>query len=240
MPMTTTPSLRLKDKIALVTGASRGIGAAVAKCFAREGAHVILVARTISGLEAVDDEIQKAGGSATLVPFDLLHYNKIDELGSIIFERFKRLDILAGIAGIAGALTPVGHINPEIFDKVMGVNCTANLRLIRSMDALLKASPAGRAMFITSGLTQDIQPYWGTYATGKAALEVVVETYAAETKGTNLRVNLVDPGHVATRMRAQLMPGENPATLRQPEEVAEHFVDLAAEECVLHGQRVKI
>lgn len=238
--MTTITPLRLKDKIALVTGASRGIGAAIAKRFAQEGAHVILVARTISGLEAVDDVIQKAGGSATLVPLDLLQYNKIDELGGVIFERFKRLDILVGNAGMMGMLTPVGHIKPETFDKVMGVNCIANWRLIRSMDALLKASPAGRALFVTSGVTQHIHPYWGTYAISKAALEMVVNTYAAETAGSTLRVNLVDPGVIATRLRAEIMPGENPAMLRQPEQITDRFVELAAEECSLHGQRIKL
>lgn len=229
-------SLRLKDKIALVTGASRGIGAAVAKRYAKEGAHVILVARTSGALEAVDDEIQAAGGSATLVPLDLLEYDKIDALGQAIFERFGRLDILVGNAAMLGMLTPVGHIKPSAWEKVMGLNVTANWRLIRSMDALLKAAPAGRALFVTSGVTESIHPYWGAYAVSKAALEALVKTYAAEVATSSLKVNLVDPGVVATRMRAEAMPGENPATLPSPEAITEIFVRLAEESCAVNGQ----
>lgn len=231
---------RLKDKIALITGASRGIGAAVAKRYAREGAHVILVARTSGALEAVDDVIQKEGGSATLVPLDLLQYDKIDELGQAIFERFGRLDILVGNAGMLGTLAPIGHVKPAIWDKVMGVNVTANWRLIRSMDALLKASPAGRALFVTSGITQGIFPYWGAYATSKAALETLVKTYAAEVEDSTLRVNLVDPGIVATRMRAEAMPGENPANLPSPDDITEVFVRLAESSYTLNGQNVAV
>lgn len=225
--MSNISSKPLKDKIALVTGASRGIGAAVAKRYARAGAHVILVARTSGALEAVDDQIQKEGGSATLVPLDLLEYDKIDELGKAIFERFGRLDILVGNAGMLGTLTPIGHVRPAIWEKVMGLNVTANWRLIRSMDALLKASPAGRALFVTAAVTQQVTPYWGLYATSKAALEMLVKTYAAEVEGTALKVSLVDPGIVATRLRAEAMPGEDPAMLAAPEDITDIFMKLA-------------
>ncbi len=234
--MSTYASSRLKDKIALITGASRGIGAAVARRYAREGAHVVLVARTSGALEVLDDQIQAEGGKATLVPLDLLHYDKIDALGQAIFERFGQLDIVVGNAGMLGMLSPVGHIRPDIWEKVMAVNVTANWRLIRSMDALLKASPAGRALFVTSGITQGVFPYWGAYATSKAALEVLVKTYAAEVENSSLKVNLVDPGIVATRMRAEAMPGENPATLPSPEDITEVFVALAEESNRINGQ----
>ena len=228
--------MRLENKHALITGASRGIGAAIAKKFAAEGAHVILVARTIGGLEEVDDTIRRAGGKTTLVPLDLHDYAKIDELGGIIAERYGKLDILVGNAGILGMLSPLGHILPKVWDDVMAVNVTANWRLIRSMDVLLRAAPAGRAMFVTSGVTKSVHPYWGAYATSKAALEMMVQIYAAELATTNVRANLIDPGAVATMMRAQALPGEDPARLPKPDEVMDVFVRLAEASSTANGQ----
>lgn len=230
---------KLSGKIALITGASRGIGAAVAKRYAAEGAHVILVARTVSGLEETDDAIKAAGGEATLVPLDLLEYNKIDELGGIIAKRFGKLDILVGNAGILGVLSPVSHITPSIWDKTIATNLTANFRLIRSFDSLLRQSEAGRAIFVTSGVTQMDAPYWAAYAASKAGLEELVKTYAAELKQTNVKVNLVDPGIVRTKMRAEAMPGEDVNTVPAPESVTDVFVKLALASFSENGTIVK-
>lgn len=220
-------SARLQGKIALVTGASRGIGAAVAKRYAAEGAHVLLLARTIGGLEEVDDAIQTAGGTATIVPCDLKEGAKIDELGGVIAKRYGKLDILVGNAGLLGVLSPVGHIPPNTWDDVFNVNVTANYRLLRSFDALLKQSDAGRALFVTSGIAHVNAPNWSAYAASKAALEKLVECYAEEVNHTNIRVNLVNPGEVATRMHKQAMPGIDESTLPKPEDVTEVFVELA-------------
>ncbi len=230
---------RLQDRIALVTGASRGIGRAVALRFAQEGAHVIAVARTQGGLEELDDEIQMVGGTATLVPADLGDHAKIDHMGAAIFERFGRLDVLVGNAAILGILSPVGHVDPETWDQVMRINVTANWRLIRSFDPLLRMSESGRAIFVTSGAAAHPTAYWGPYATSKAALEMMVLTYAAEVKKTPLRVNLIDPGIVRTAMRAEAFPGEDPMTLKTPEEITGLFVDLAAPDCPSHGEIVR-
>lgn len=227
---------RLEGKIALVTGASRGIGAAVAKKYAEEGAHVILVARTVSGLEEVDDYIKSVGGKATIVPLDLLQYDKIDELGAIIMERFGRLDILVGNAGALGVLSPVGHITPSVWEKTFGLNVTANFRLIRSFDMLLKQSKAGRAIFVTSGITKGDFPFWACYKATKSALESLVTTYALENKNTNIKANLVDPGVVATKMRAEAMPGEDASKLKQPDDIAGKFVDLAVDSLQDNGK----
>jgi NAD(P)-dependent dehydrogenase (short-subunit alcohol dehydrogenase family) len=228
--------MRLKDRIALITGASRGIGAAVAKRFAAEGAHVILVARTVGGLEEVDDAIQQVGGTATLVPLDLMEYAKIDELGGLIAQRYGKLDILVGNAGVLGTLSPLAHITPKTWEKVMALNFTANWRLIRSFDALLQAAPAGRAMFVTSGVTKRIHPYWGAYASSKAALEMLVKTYAAENATTSVRANLIDPGAVATKMYAAAMPGADLEQISKPEDITELFVKLAEVSCTFNGQ----
>lgn len=230
---------RLEGRIALITGASRGIGAAVAKCFAAEGAHVVLVARTVGGLEEVDDTIQAVGGSATLVPLDLKEFEQIDRLGAALYERYKRLDILVGNAAQLGVLSPLGHIDPPIWEEVMAVNVTANWRLIRSADPLLRASDAGRAIFVTSGVADGVFPYWGAYAASKAALEMMVRTYAGEMSKTRVRVNLLDPGEVRTAMRAQAFPGEDPMTLPHPDEIAPHFVELASPDCTRHGEVVR-
>jgi len=216
----------LGDRIALVTGASRGIGRATALALARAGAHVVAVARTVGGLEELDDAIKAAGGSATLVPLDLKDYQGIDRLGLALHERFRRLDALVGNAGILGPLSPLDHVEATAWDEVMAVNVTANWRLIRAMDRLLKCSDAGRVVFVSSGIASLALAYWGPYAVSKAALEALARTYAAETATTNVRVNLFTPGPIRTRMRAQAMPGEDPMTLDTPEQVAEHLLGL--------------
>lgn len=231
---------RLSGRIALITGASRGIGAAVAKRFAAEGAHVILTARTVGGLEEVDDAIRSATGqSATLVPLDLRKTDQIDQLGYSIYERFKRLDILVGNAGVLETLGPIAQFEPKLWDRVMTVNVTANYRLIRTADRLLRASDAGRAIFVTSGAAQAPYPYWGPYAASKAALEMMVRSYAMEIASSNLRVNLLDPGVVATKLRVQAFPGEDQSTLTQPDSITDAFVALAEPACTRHGDIVK-
>jgi NAD(P)-dependent dehydrogenase (short-subunit alcohol dehydrogenase family) len=217
---------RLSGRVALVTGASRGIGYAVASAIAAEGAHVVALARTVGGLEELDDVIRIAGGTATLVPADLRDYPALDRLGAALFERFGKLDIFIGNGGILGRLTPLAHVDPKLWDEVMAVNVTANWRLIRSLDLLLRQSDSGRALFVTSGVARRVPAYWGPYAVSKAALEALVKTYAAETATTNLRVNLVSPGPVRTRMRAEAMPGEDPETLPPPEAVAAALLPL--------------
>ena len=216
----------LQDRIALVTGASRGIGHSVALALARAGAHVIAVARTVGGLEELDDEIQKIGGSATLVPLDLKDMDGIARLGGALFDRYKKLDVLVGNAGILGPLSPLSHVEPKAFDEVMAVNVTANWQLIRCMEPLLVQSDAGRAVFVTSGSGWTCRAYWGPYAISKAALNAMVQTWAAENMTTRLRVNLLTPGPIRTRMRAQAMPGEDPMTLETPEKVADHIVEM--------------
>ncbi len=231
---------RLRDRIALVTGASRGIGAAVARRFAHEGAHVVLAARTVGGLEEADDAIRAAGGSATLVPLDLADGDAIDRLGRALYERFKRLDVLAACAGDLGTLTPVSHIRPAEWDRVIAVNLTANYRLIRSLDPLLRASPSGRAIFVTSGAARGPRAYWGTYAVSKAGIEMLAGIYADETRQSHLRVNLIDPGRVRTKMRAHAYPGEDPMSLPHPDEVTDPFVELAEAACTRHGETVRV
>ena len=220
----------LKERVALVTGASRGIGRAMALALAKRGAHVVALARTTGGLEELDDAIKKSGGSASLVPLDLRKPEGIDKLGAIVFERWKKLDILVGNAGVLGRLSPLGHIEPRVWDEVMAVNVTANWRLIRSFDPLLRQSDAGRAVFVTSAAAFKLLAYWGPYSVSKAALEALVKTYAAETVKTAVRVNLLDPKPVRTRMRAQAMPGEDPLSLPEPEAVAEAFLPLVSPE----------
>ena len=230
---------RLAGKIALITGASRGIGAAVAKRFAKEGAHVVLAARTVGGLEEVDDAIRAAGGSATLVPFDLCDFSRIDELAAALYQRYGRLDILVGNAAEFGVFSPLGHIDPKVWDDIIGLDLTANWRLIRAMDPLLRAAPAGRAIFVTSGLVRDAPPYYGAYAIAKAGLETLVRIYAGEIAArTAVRANLIDPGTVRTRLRAAIFPGENPAGLPDPDSVTDAFVELALPECARNGEIV--
>ncbi len=216
----------LDGRIALVTGASRGIGRAVALSLAKEGAHVIALARTVGGLEELDDEIGQAGGSATLVPLDLKDHEGIARLGGALFDRYKKLDILVGNAGILGPLSPLSHVEPKAWDEVMAVNVTANWHLIRCMEPLLRQSDAGRAVFLSSGVSWLPRAYWGPYAVSKAALNAMVRTWAAENLKTSLRANLFTPGPIRTRMRAQAMPGEDPMTLDTPEQVAGKIVEL--------------
>ncbi len=218
--------LPLADRIALVTGASRGIGYATALALAKAGAHVVAVARTVGGLEELDDAIKGAGGSATLVPLDLKDYEGTDRLGLALHERFGRLDALVANAGILGPLSPLGHVEAKAWDEVMAVNVTANWRLICAMDPLLKFSDAGRVVFVSSGVATLPLAYWGPYAVSKAALEALARTYAAETASTNVRINVLTPGPVRTRMRAQAMPGEDPMTLETPDQVADKIVEL--------------
>ncbi len=227
---------RLQGRIALVTGASRGIGAAVARRFAEEGAHLVLVARTSAGLEELDDDIQKiTGAPATLVPMDLTDYDEIDRMGAALHERFGHLDILVGNAGILGTLSPMGHIDPKVWDQTMAINLTANWRLVRSMDPLLQRSDAGRAIFVTSTVGAQARAYWSAYSVSKAALEMMAKIYAEENAKGTVRVNLLNPGGTRTGMRAQAMPGEDPLSVKAPEEVTEAFVQLAEPACEHNG-----
>ncbi|MGO9133359.1 MAG: SDR family NAD(P)-dependent oxidoreductase [Methylovirgula sp.] len=221
----------LFGRLALVTGASRGIGRAVALELARAGAHIIALARTQGALEELDDAIRAEGSEATLVPCDLKDYEALDRLGAAIYERWNRLDIFIGNAGVLGPVSPLAHVDPPKWEDVLAVNVTANWRLIRSLDLLLRASDAGRAIFISSsaGHTADFKPYWGPYAVSKAALEGLARTYAAETATTSpVRVMIVNPGPLRTRMRATAMPGEDPMTLKTPEEFAPKLLPLCA------------
>jgi len=227
---------RLAGRLALITGATRGIGRAVALAYAREGAHVILAGRTVGALEEVDDEIREIGGAATLLTLDLKRQDKIDALGPTIYRRWQKLDILVGNAGILGPLSPLGHVPAETWDEVLQVNLNANWRLIRTLDPLLRASDAGRAIFVSSGVAARPRAYWGPYAVSKAALEALVRTYADEVANTPVRVNLVNPGPTRTKLRAQAYPGEDPATLRTPEDIAEAFVRLAEPACTDNGR----
>lgn len=229
------PAQRLKDRIALVTGASRGIGRAVALAYAREGAHIIAVARTAGALEELDDEIREIGGNATLIQLNLNHGKKVDALGPSLYERWGKLDILVGNAGILGPLSPLGHVSERDWEQVLTINVTANWRLIRTLDPLLRKSDAGRAIFVSSGAAQKCRPYWGPYSVSKAALEALVKTYAGEVENSPVRANLLNPGPVATGMRAKAMPGEDPETLPKPEDLAELFIELALPACTQNG-----
>lgn len=221
-----TENNELAGKIVLVTGASRGIGYAAGLEAARRGAHVIAVARTVGGLEDLDDAVQALGGSTTLVPLDLRDGEAIDRLGAAIFERWGHLDGLIANAGQLGVLSPVAHIKPDEFEKVLAVNVTANYRILRSLDLLLRQSEAGRAVFVSSGAARSARPFWGLYAASKAALDALVKSYAGEIAQTKVRANVFYPGAVRTAMRAKAMPGENPETLPTPAEIAPALVDM--------------
>ena len=217
----------LSNRIAVVTGASRGIGRAAALALAEAGAHIVALARTQGALESLDDEIRAKGGSATLVPVNLKDLEALDRLGAAIHERWGKLDILLGNAGILGELAPITHVDQPVWDEVMAVNVTANYRLIRSLDPLLRASDAGRAIFVTSGAAHKCRAYWGVYSISKAALEALVRTYAAETVTTPVKAMLLNPGPLRTAMRRAAMPGEDPLTLKTPEDLAPHILKLA-------------
>ena len=225
----------LANQIALVTGASRGIGAAVAIELARLGARPVLVARTQGGREETDDTIRTAGGEATLLPLDLLDGAQVEAIGPSLLQRFGRLDILVHAAAALGRLTPVSHIQPNDWADVVGVNLTAGWHLIRTCDPLLRTADAGRAVIVTDGLVRDPRAYWGAYGATKAALEHLVLTWAAETGTTRLRVNLFEPGPVATRLRAQAMPGEDPRSLPKPDYLAPAIAALCFPIEARHG-----
>jgi NAD(P)-dependent dehydrogenase (short-subunit alcohol dehydrogenase family) len=216
----------LANRIALVTGASRGIGYATAIALANEGAHVVATARTTGGLEELDDAIQASGGTATLAPVDMRDYDGIGRLAAALNERYGKLDILIGNAALVGPNSPLDHYEPKEWDDVLAVNVSANWNLIRHMNALLRRSDTGRAVFITSGAASNPRAYRGLYSTTKAALDALARTYAAETASTPVRVNLFNPGPTRTRMRAAVMPGEDPMTLPPPEDVAAAIVPL--------------
>jgi NAD(P)-dependent dehydrogenase (short-subunit alcohol dehydrogenase family) len=231
--------MSLKGQIALVTGASRGIGAATAVELARRGAHVVITARTQGGLEETDDAIRAVGGTATLLPLDLMDEPNLDQIGPSLFARFHRLDILVSNAASLGKLTPASHILPKDWAEVVAVNLSANWHLIRSCGPLLTAAPAGRAVFITTARVQRPTAYWGAYGATKAAMEHLVLTWADETRQGNLRINLFDPGVVRSRMRTQAMPGEDPQRLPPPESVAPQIADLCMPEVSRHGSVVE-
>ncbi|MDU0339321.1 SDR family NAD(P)-dependent oxidoreductase [Bosea rubneri] len=218
----------LQGRVALVTGASRGIGRAAAIAYAEAGAHVVAMARTTGALEELDDAIQAVGGSATLVPADLADAGAIERLGPALLQRWGKLDIFLANAGILGPLSPLTHASPKEWAKVFDINVTANWRLLKSVEPALQASDAGRVIMLSSGAAHKCMAYWGPYSASKAALEAMARSYANETLTTPLRVMLVNPGPLRTRMRAEAMPGEDPQTLRTPEELAPHLVKLAS------------
>jgi NAD(P)-dependent dehydrogenase (short-subunit alcohol dehydrogenase family) len=225
-------------RIALVTGASRGIGRAAAVALAKAGCHVILSATTAGALEEVDDEITAAGGSSSILKLNLKHDDKVDALGPSLFQRWDRLDVLVAAAGVLGRLGPLSHLPNEEWEQVIKINLTANWRLIRSLDPLLRRSQAGRALFVTSRAARNIRAYWGPYAVSKAGLEALVKSYAAEVATTTLKVNLLDPGATRTKMRAAAYPGEDVATVKPPETLAPLILALTSPDCDKHGEIV--
>ena len=236
---------KLENKTALITGGSRGLGLSVAKAYAREGAHVILVSRTRGALEEADDAIREViasvggSGGATLVPLNLTRFDKLDALGPSLFDKFPHIDILVGNAGQLGPLSPLDHIRNDDWQNILDINLTANWRLIRTIGPLLKRAEAGRAIFVTAGAAAGNKAYWGPYAASKAGLEALVKTYAAECANTDIRVNLIDPGPLATNLRAKAYPGEDPATLPSTDDPADLFIKLASTEMIENGQLFK-
>jgi len=232
--------LPLAGRVTLVTGASRGIGYAAAIALAKAGSHIITTARTQGGLEDLDDAICKLGGSTTIVPMDFRKPDGIDQLGEAIYKRWGRLDGLLSCAGLLGEMAPVSHLDPKTFESTMAVNVTANFRLIRALDPLLRESPSGRAVFVSSRAAQSRKAYWGLYAASKSALDAMIQSYAAETEKTDMRVNLLYPGPVRTQMRAKAYPGEDPDTLPMPKNIAEKIVPLLAPNWGTHGEIIDL
>jgi NAD(P)-dependent dehydrogenase (short-subunit alcohol dehydrogenase family) len=228
----------LEGTVALVTGASRGLGAATAVALARRGAHLVLVARTVGGLEATDDAVRAAGGSATLLPLDLTKLDQLEALGPTLFERFGRLDGFIGCAADLGVLSPVAQIDLKKFETAMTVNLAANQRLVRTLDPLLRAAPSGRAVLVTDRIAVEPIAYWGGYAVSKAALEMLAQLWAAETRLTRLRINLFDPGPMATALRRKAFPGEEPETQVPPQARADALADLLLPSEHRHGERI--
>jgi len=226
----------LKGQLVLVTGASRGIGYHCALTLAKHGAHVIAVARTVGGLEELDDEIRALGGSATLVPMDLTDFDAIDRLGGSIHERWGKLDILVANAGMLGDLSPLDHIEPKVFEKVINLNVTANWRLIRSVAPLMKQAETARAIFMTADAPDLCKPFWGPYNTSQSALRALVKTWAAECGKTALRINMLDTGPMRTALRAQAMPGEDVEKVAHPSEISQSLMQLVSTDLTEHGQ----
>ncbi|WP_420549991.1 SDR family NAD(P)-dependent oxidoreductase [Curvivirga sp.] len=226
----------LEGRLALVTGASRGIGYEVSKRLASEGAHVIALARTLGGLEELDDEIKATGGQCTIAQMDLSDHDRIDALGASLYERFGKLDILVGNAGMLGELTPVGHISPKVWDRVISINLTANYRLIRSLGPLLQQSDAGRAIFVSSAAVEEQNPFWALYTASKAGLEAMVMAYAKEMSKSNIKANIIHPGRVWTAMQAKAYPGIKPDDLPKPSEITDIFVKLASTDLEVTGE----
>ncbi|MBO6784179.1 MAG: SDR family NAD(P)-dependent oxidoreductase [Alphaproteobacteria bacterium] len=230
----------LSGKVALVTGASRGIGKAVALRYAAEGAHVVALARTVGALEELDDTITAAGGNVTLVPCDLKDFDAIDTLGPVLLERFDRLDVFVGNAGLLGEMTPLTHYEPKSWHEVFDVNVHANWRLIRTLEPVLRRSEAGRAILVTSGAARNPRAYWGAYAVTKAAVEALAQVWASELANTDVRVNLLNPGATRTGMRAAAFPGEDPMSLKTPDDITDAFVELASTACTRHGEFIDL
>ncbi|MGY9051543.1 MAG: SDR family NAD(P)-dependent oxidoreductase [Alphaproteobacteria bacterium] len=229
----------LKGKIALITGATHGIGKSIALTLARAGAEIIAIGRTQSALEELDDDIKKIGYKATLVPLDLTQSELIEKLSNVLYDRYKKLDILVCNAGILGSLTPINHIDENEWNKVISTNVTANIALLRSFDRLLKMSRKAQVLFLTSNIVQLKKPFWGIYAASKAALEQIAFSYAEEVRQTDISVNLVDPGAVATNLRSKAMPGEKQDSLTQPEDLSGFFIEVLNNNKNLHSQIFK-
>ena len=235
--MTAEPTDKpLAGRIALITGASRGIGRAVVLALSRAGAHVLILARTSGALEELDDEVRAVGGTATIVQLDLRKADRIDALGPSVFERWGKLDILVANAGVLGPLSPLAHITTDAWAEVIDVNLNANWRLLRTLDPLLRRSDAGRAIFVSSGAAAAKNPFWGPYAVSKAALEAMVKTYAHEIDDTTVRANIINPGPIRTGMRAKAFSGEDPKKLAAPDDLAPLFVELASPTLKANGK----
>jgi NAD(P)-dependent dehydrogenase (short-subunit alcohol dehydrogenase family) len=233
-------SKSLENRLCLITGASRGIGAAIARRFATEGAHVILVARTVGGLEEVDDQIQAIGGTATLIPMDLTKQDQFDKLAAGLATRFGRLDVVVGNAADLGTLSPVAHSDYKMWERVFRLNVLSYQHLIRACDPLLHQSAAASMILVTSNAAKSQRAFWGPYAASKAALETMAHCYAEEVGNQGIRVNLVDPGATRTAMRAAAFPGEDPMRLKPPEAVTDIFVALASADDKRHNQRLMV